>query len=895
MKKKPSKDFSGIVVCDSITMSVKRKRLNFRRLEAILIAVIGFAAVIMSFLEMFDFNYNRSAAVKAAVICSAVYIAFSLAGKKTFWFVGGSFIVFAAAVYKFIDPIINGFKYVYNVIYCDSRHTEILYYKTLDPDKEFFCITVFFVFCIWLLALVIYTFTIHKANPLIVILATFPIIEIGLYNGINIPIFWGILTIAYWLALFAVNSIDYGEYCGGNGGFVRKGELFFPKRQMRLKVTEKCAFMIILSVAAVTAGTLAVMKLTDYKRSEILNQKRIEVKEAVNSFTFDDLSASISNITEVFGFTFNYESHKLGNVDQVSYKHVTDLVATFDKKYDSAVYLKGYSGAVYGNNEWRSLKDSVYKKADIFDDFKEYAVFPQDFPHVFSQSASPENIDMTVWLEAKRKKNKSYAPYGTNNYGGMEYLNDSTVSTKKDNSSSYSYKFTGVDVLKVNALLKEPADIVLDVNSIANPSERELIQAYCAENGLLSADNSVTVSSALTQDEIGEQSFYSSGLLFMTSLLENDYRSFVYENYLQVPDNKNMEAVSAAFSDVFSQYGDAETAEEKILLLQALRDKVASMAEYSLAPGETPSNRDFVNYFLLENHKGYCIHYATSGVMLARMAGIPARYATGYIVVADDFNDSSLNGDGSYTIKLEDSRSHAWTEIYLDGYGWVPFEFTEGYSSSNIVTTTTAPDNTSQSVTTTAAKPSASQTEKSKTSRTSSSSSTASETTAVTVTTASNAGALNNGSSEAGISSEVKTVLAVSAAVILIALTLFLRRVIIIRNRRKRFTTGKSAERVAYMYAYTEKLLSLLRISRDSMQYTEFSAHVEQQLAPEYFPNGSFAEFVNLALRCSFSSAQPDEDQVRAALEFTELLSRTIYSKSNIFRKISMKIFLVLI
>ncbi len=96
---------------------------------------------------------------------------------------------------------------------------------------------------------------------------------------------------------------------------------------------------------------------------------------------------------------------------------------------------------------------------------------------------------------------------------------------------------------------------------------------------------------------------------------------------------------------------------------------LSELAAYDLnAPAMEPGE-DFVEHFLAER-KGYCVHFATAGVMLLRMQGIPARYAAGYVVELDS------QGQG----RVMDSDAHAWAEIYLDGYGWYPVEMTPGYT-----------------------------------------------------------------------------------------------------------------------------------------------------------------------------------------------------------------------
>ena len=93
---------------------------------------------------------------------------------------------------------------------------------------------------------------------------------------------------------------------------------------------------------------------------------------------------------------------------------------------------------------------------------------------------------------------------------------------------------------------------------------------------------------------------------------------------------------------------------------------------YTRTPGLTPANRDPVEYFLFQSKKGYCQHYASAAVLMYRMYGIPARYATGYAVSPDAFQA----GGQSYEASVTDEDAHAWVEIFLENYGWTPVEVT---------------------------------------------------------------------------------------------------------------------------------------------------------------------------------------------------------------------------
>jgi hypothetical protein len=79
-----------------------------------------------------------------------------------------------------------------------------------------------------------------------------------------------------------------------------------------------------------------------------------------------------------------------------------------------------------------------------------------------------------------------------------------------------------------------------------------------------------------------------------------------------------------------------------------------------------PEGIDPIEWFLFETKKGFCNYYASAEVLMLRSLGIPARLAVGY---AEGELEETTD---IYTIKRRDS--HAWPEVYFEGFGWVEFE-----------------------------------------------------------------------------------------------------------------------------------------------------------------------------------------------------------------------------
>jgi hypothetical protein len=74
-----------------------------------------------------------------------------------------------------------------------------------------------------------------------------------------------------------------------------------------------------------------------------------------------------------------------------------------------------------------------------------------------------------------------------------------------------------------------------------------------------------------------------------------------------------------------------------------------------------------LKYFLYHSRAGHCEYFATATVLLLRAAGIPARYAAGYVV-------EELSGlEQAYVVRKR--HAHAWALAYIEGR-WVEVDTT---------------------------------------------------------------------------------------------------------------------------------------------------------------------------------------------------------------------------
>ncbi|MGB9589204.1 MAG: transglutaminase-like domain-containing protein, partial [Armatimonadota bacterium] len=99
---------------------------------------------------------------------------------------------------------------------------------------------------------------------------------------------------------------------------------------------------------------------------------------------------------------------------------------------------------------------------------------------------------------------------------------------------------------------------------------------------------------------------------------------------------------------------------------RAIEDYLEQHYTYDLRAPATPRTQDAVTFFLLKSKKGYCDLFASAMVIMARQAGIPARWVTGY--APGQYDESKQ----MFIVRGIDA--HAWAELYFPGYGWIAFD-----------------------------------------------------------------------------------------------------------------------------------------------------------------------------------------------------------------------------
>jgi transglutaminase-like putative cysteine protease len=144
--------------------------------------------------------------------------------------------------------------------------------------------------------------------------------------------------------------------------------------------------------------------------------------------------------------------------------------------------------------------------------------------------------------------------------------------------------------------------------------------------------------------------------------------SYERRRALQLPEGYNWRARALAENMRGAARDDADLMEKVLAMFRT------QPFFYTLTPpllGQNP-----VDDFLFNTRSGFCEHYASAFTFLMRAAGIPARVVTGY-------QGGEVNPIGRYMI-VRQSEAHAWSEVWLEGRGWVRVDPTAAVSPARV-------------------------------------------------------------------------------------------------------------------------------------------------------------------------------------------------------------------
>ena len=157
-----------------------------------------------------------------------------------------------------------------------------------------------------------------------------------------------------------------------------------------------------------------------------------------------------------------------------------------------------------------------------------------------------------------------------------------------------------------------------------------------------------------------------------TSLPNFEQEFLRLEALVQNADDEQYDLILPRYTQLYDNLPQSliDTAEQitegidsPYLKAKAIKQWLSENFEYMLEPVIPPEDEDFVAHFL-ETKQGYCSYYASAMAVLARCAGLPSRFVTGFAL--------EEGREGVY--KATGKTAHAWAEIYFKGIGWVEFD-----------------------------------------------------------------------------------------------------------------------------------------------------------------------------------------------------------------------------
>lgn len=433
--------------------------------------------------------------------------------------------------------------------------------------------------------------------------------------------------------------------------------------------------------------------------STLPRDARLDYKSVLNAIT--EFSQSVSDF---FGFGAKEEFNGFFTADGSDEMKISNditvspgssekqVLSVTLSRPDEKVYLRGDIGYEFTGKGWRSISEIDYENL-VYDDYR--------YDELFKSYAT----DLDYQLFRQRVFSLGY--------NAEQFL--SGITLKVEYLCDTNTLFTPISPIDASFRDNEAFNVLGDY--VANTTGKRRVSSYqtAALIPMLSDYSAYyLLSLALTYYHESDDStlYYPNAMSYYEyQEAQEAYRVFISNYYLGVPEEEKEnirkyihDVVPKFYHPVESEYElfPMMSVEDNARFAEAFTDEFHNSFRYSLTADNESGDNTMLGNFLFETKSGHCALYATALTLILREQGIPARYVTGFVVggAGDKFEKT----DDGYVFPVYESNLHAWTEVYIEGVGWLPFDATPPsvvYTDSPIATATSAsetepPDDTSE-------------------------------------------------------------------------------------------------------------------------------------------------------------------------------------------------------
>lgn len=622
------------------------KRFAICMLRGLMVFLACYGTVVGT-VEAFDIPYNATV-VTLFLLFISLFASFLYIRKIVFYI--GYFALLFGFTYELVRyyPYANsGFQAITNIVY--EEYSDYFRLLSLREAQElitnrYLTVTVVMILIGAFLAILLNVTISGYMNLLETILITFPFLEIAFYIEKRPPLYCVMMLVAVYICVGLQQASRHFKM-QVKGKHTPEYMRFRRKKTTTYTYQSSAKGTLLTLLFSLAFATIVGLGFYNSYYSEVPEQPTNEIKKTTDEYVKTFVQSGFTGLLNRYDSTGGLNNGRLGGVSSIRPDFETDLTVTFAPYSYETVYLKGFTGSHYAGNLWTEHTYlSTYPDA--------LNAIPEDI----LQSYNNVSTDSLVYMnkDTIASYDAQYAPE-TPSFGKMEIV---CVDTGDETFLPY---FSSVE------------DCTTSNNS---ESQKVLTVSYAPYLG--------------HYDENVE-----------AYVLPEYYDLYVNQFCLQIPEEirPTLESycaeqefpgiASGEFTDVPVDPEDINA--YRLAVAQAIYEHYVADFDYTMSPGTTPYRQDFVEYFLTSQKRGVCAHFAASATMLLRTMGIPARYVEGYCIPLSTMSEgqgveanydewfqgpNQVAEEGVLTVNVTDAQAHAWVEIYLEGYGFVPFEMT---------------------------------------------------------------------------------------------------------------------------------------------------------------------------------------------------------------------------